>query len=258
MLQRIAFFGVVCFWLAAAGAGLSQSAGALSKSYRLKSDTTDQIRTQLQPATGSQSLPDAPLPLVSTQHNASAGMSDPTQSPLKITAVPLFPGSGPETDASSLAVAPLPNAAVSEGPTQERREQEPREPGFILSKYLYRSTLEQNLPHQQSTSDTLLGRATDAASRVLLPRDETGKRKLNTAYLTRVLSMVLVHAAARPSWRRTGAEPFSDFASTVGNDSGMNVLHEFEPGLKQMLSSHTPRFVSGIEERLLRGSSSHR
>lgn len=258
MLQRIVLFGVVCFWLAAAGTGLGQSAGASSKSYRVKSDTTDQIRTQHQPATGLQRLPDAPSATASAQRIPSAGMSDQSHLPLKISAVPLSPGSGSETDVSSLAAAPSQGAGVSEDLTQERREQEPEEPHFILSKYFYRATLPQSLPSQQSTSDTLLGRATDAASRVFLPRDEAGKRKLNTVYLTRVLSMVVVHAAARPSWRRTGSEPFSDFASTVGNDTGMNVLHEFEPGLKQMLSSHTPRFVSGIEERLLRGSSLHR
>jgi hypothetical protein len=255
MLQRIAFFGVVCFWLAAAGGGLCQSAASSSKSYRVKSDTADQIRTQGQAATDSQSLPDAPSALVSTERNASAGRSGRPQLSL---AVPLSPGSLRETNPFSLTVATTPPAAIFEDPAQERREQSQKEPSFILSKYFYRSTLPQNLPHQQSTSDTLLGRATDAASRVLLPRDETGKRKLNTLYLTRVLSAVVIHAAARPSWRRTGSEPFSDFASTVGNDTGMNVLHEFEPGLKQMLSSHTPRFISGIQERLLRPSTSHR
>lgn len=190
-------------------------------------------------------------------------MGGRTEPPLKIDAVApypalLHPGSVRETDASYLTVGPPTAASVFDETVQERRAQEQKEPSFILSKYLYRSTLPQNLLHQQSSSDSLLGRATDAASRVLLPRDETGKRKLNTLYLTRVLSMVVVHAAARPSWRRTGSEPFSDFASTVGNDTGMNVLHEFEPGIKQILNSHTPRFVSGIEERFLRRSSSHR
>jgi hypothetical protein len=251
MLQRIAFFGVVCFCLSATGAGLCQSAAASGKSYRAKSDATDQIRTQHQPGGGPLSLPDAPSARLSIQGGRSQAMGD--RNPMEIRAVALYPGSGRKTDASYFAVGPRPAAALFDLPTPEQKE-----PSFILSKYLYRSTLPQNLPHQESTSDTLLGRATDAASRVLLPRDETGKRKLNTLYLTRVLSMVVVHAAARPSWRRTGSEPFSDFASTVGNDTGMNVLHEFEPGLKQMLSSHTPRFVSGIEARLLRTSSSHR
>lgn len=44
--------------------------------------------------------------------------------------------------------------------------------------------------------------------------------------------------------------PFSDFGSTVGNDAGMNVLHEFEPSIEKLLESHTPRFVTAIEQKL--------
>jgi hypothetical protein len=266
MLQRIAFFGVVCFWLSAAGAGFCQSGGASGKSYRVPFDTADRIATQRLSKTGTGSLPDAPSARLSTQgipsqrtsiqRNAFGAMGVRTQLPLKIGGVALYPGSARATDTSFLAGGPPPAAAAFDTPGRER-VQEQKEPNFILSKYLYRSMLPQNLP-QQSTSDRLIGRATDAAARVLVPRDETGKRRLNTPYLARVLTMVVAHVASRPSWRRTGSEPVSDFASTVGNDAGMNVLHEFEPGLKQILTSHTPRFVSGIEARLLRSSSSHR
>jgi hypothetical protein len=44
--------------------------------------------------------------------------------------------------------------------------------------------------------------------------------------------------------------PFSDFGSTVGNDAGMNLWHEFGPGIQQLMKSHAPKFVSKIEERI--------
>ncbi|HSZ62233.1 MAG TPA: hypothetical protein VK828_10570 [Terriglobales bacterium] len=45
---------------------------------------------------------------------------------------------------------------------------------------------------------------------------------------------------------------FNDFGSTIGGDAGMNVFHEFAPGIQQIVNAHTPKFVSSIEERFSR------
>jgi hypothetical protein len=95
---------------------------------------------------------------------------------------------------------------------------------------------------------SLMGRATFAASRTVITRDPSGKGKLNTSYFLGVLTSALAHTAYRPYWRRSVGAPFSDFGSTVGNDAGMNLWHEFGPGIQQMMKSHTPKFVERIEE----------
>jgi hypothetical protein len=95
-----------------------------------------------------------------------------------------------------------------------------------------------------------MGRATYAASRILFTQDNSGRGSLNTSYFLAVLSSAAAHTAYRPYWRRSVSEPFSDFGSTIGNDAGMNLLHEFGPGLQQLMKSHAPKFVSRIEERL--------
>jgi hypothetical protein len=125
-----------------------------------------------------------------------------------------------------------------------------KEAGGFFEKYLYPSLLKRNLNYHASTSSSLMGRATYAASRIFITRDENGRGRLNTSYLFAVLSSAAMHTAYRPYWRRSTGEPFSDFGSTIGNDAGMNVLHEFAPGLGQMLKEHAPRFVSRIEERV--------
>jgi hypothetical protein len=102
-----------------------------------------------------------------------------------------------------------------------------------------------------SSSDSLFGRATDAATSIVLPRDENGDRHLNTSYLLRVLTAAAAHSAYRPYWRRSISQPFSDFGSTIGNDAGLNVFHEFEPGILQLVKTHQPRFVSKIGEHFL-------
>jgi len=95
-----------------------------------------------------------------------------------------------------------------------------------------------------------MGRATYAGSRIFVRRDEFGKSRLNTSYLLRALTSMAAATAARPYWRRSLGEPFGDFGSTVGNEAGMNLWHEFRPGIEQLLKSHTPRFVSVIKERM--------
>lgn len=120
----------------------------------------------------------------------------------------------------------------------------------VLDKYLYPSSVKLRSPYQLSGSGTLMGRATYAASRIFVTQDETGKGRLNTSYLLRALTSVAAETASRPYWRRSGAQPFSDFGSTVGNDAGMNLLHEFAPNLQEVMKSHAPRFVSNLAARI--------
>ena len=120
----------------------------------------------------------------------------------------------------------------------------------VFDKYLSPSSLKLRSPYQLSGSETLMGRATYAASRIFVTQDETGKGRLNTSYLLRALTSVAAQTASRPYWRRSGAQPFSDFGSTVGNDAGMNLLHEFAPNLQGVMKSHAPRFVSNLAARI--------
>jgi hypothetical protein len=116
----------------------------------------------------------------------------------------------------------------------------------FFTKHLF--SAQRNASYRPLAEGSLMGRATFAASRTFITRDPSGKGKLNTSYFLGVLSSALVHTAYRPYWRRSVGAPFSDFGSTVGNDAGMNVWHEFGPGIQQMMKSHTPKFVEKIEE----------
>ena len=120
----------------------------------------------------------------------------------------------------------------------------------VLDKYLYPSSVKRRSAYRFSGSETLMGRATYAASRIFVMQDETGKGRLNTSYLLRALTSVAAETASRPYWRRSGVQPLSDFGSTVGNDAGMNLLHEFAPNLQGVMKSHAPRFVSNMAARI--------
>jgi hypothetical protein len=107
------------------------------------------------------------------------------------------------------------------------------------------------LRYRASASDSLMGRATDAASRILVTRDESGRRRFNTSYFLRVATSVAAHSASRSYRVRSGTAPLGDFGSTVGNDAGMNLLHEFGPAVRKMATGHLPEFVSRMEERII-------
>ena len=125
-----------------------------------------------------------------------------------------------------------------------------RESSTFLGKYLSTSLLRQNLRYHRSTSGSFMGRAAYAASHIFTTRDDSGKKRLNSPYFLGVLSSVAIHAAYRPYWIRSPSAPFNDFGSTIGNDAGSNLFHEFGPGIRQMVKSHTPKFAARIEEQI--------
>lgn len=120
----------------------------------------------------------------------------------------------------------------------------------FLAKHLYSALLRRNSNYHLSTSGSLMGRATYAASRIFITRDDSGRERLNTSYFLGVLGSAIAHTAYRPYWNRPVAAPFSDFGSTIGNDAGMNFLHEFGPGLQHLMKGHAPKFVARVEERI--------
>ncbi len=190
----------------------------------------------------SNSLPDAPSVQVSarTELRTSAGEA---RSDLTGGAV----GSDAGLTLESKAAKASRTARTSFGDLDKEYAVQ-KNPSDFFEKHLYPSLIRRNPSYHPSTSASFLGRATDAASRIFVTRDESGRQRLNTAYLVGVLSSAALHSARCPYWRRSAAQPFSDFGSNLGNDAGMNLVHEFGPGIQQLMKSHAPKFVTKVEE----------
>lgn len=182
-----------------------------------------------------QSLPDAPSVQAAPQKQNFNGFTEQARSPLNFGAI------GRNADVARQLLFADPDQAVSSQ----------KDPNAIFRKYLYPSSLKQQSGYHSLSSGSLMGRATSAASRTLIARDDSGKARLNTSYLLRTLTVVAKDAASTPYWRRSPAAPLDNFGSTVGNDAGMNLWHEFGPGIEHLMKSHTPTFVSKIEERVV-------
>ena len=117
----------------------------------------------------------------------------------------------------------------------------------ILDSYLHRSLLKPDPRYHRSTSNSILSRASYAFSRDLITRNNSGKSTLNSSYLLGVLISAAVATAERPYWTRSTSTTFNNFGSTIGTDAGINFFHEFQPGIRQMLNSHSPKFVKRIK-----------
>jgi hypothetical protein len=126
----------------------------------------------------------------------------------------------------------------------------PGESSGFFDKYLYPSFRKQDLRYYPSTSGSVMGRATDAASRIFITRNDWGKRRLNTSYFLGVLTSVAIHTAYRPYWARSTSATFNNLGSTIGSGTGINLFREFGPGIRQMVRSHAPTLESRVEERI--------
>jgi hypothetical protein len=179
-------------------------------------------------------LPDAPsahLPFVQTRiHSRSSGSVHLTGTSIPVTVTGDYP-----------AQFDLTRLEYTEPPTQ-------KDLSVPIAKYLSPSPTSPLNRNHASASDSLVSRATYAASGVVFTHDDSGRSRPNTSYLLRVLTSAVVHSAYRPYWKRSISQPFSEFGATIGNDAGMNVLHEFEPGILQIVKIHQPKFVSEIAE----------
>jgi hypothetical protein len=186
-------------------------------------------------------LPDAPLPQPITGVDKFQAFVEQARSPF------VFGAAGLNALAMREAQEHVAPGLQSSFMTLYKASVVQRESSAFLGKFLYPSLLKQDPRYYPSTSQSFVGRTAYAASRLLITRNDAGKATLNTSYLLGVLSGAAVATAYRPYWARTSSTVFSDFASTIGSDAGMNVLHEFWPAIRNKLQGHTPKFVQRIE-----------
>jgi hypothetical protein len=191
------------------------------------------------------SLPDAPSVQLPTQAEKFQTFVDEVRSPLTLGTAGINAGVMRETELGH--VTPVPQVSFA-APYKAAFNQ--KESSIFFGKYLYPSLLKQNLRYHPSTSGSFMGRATYAASRIFIMHDESGRGRLNTSYFLGVLTSVAIHTAYRPYWARSASATSNNFGSTIGSDAGINLFHEFGPGIREIVKGCAPKFVSRIEERI--------
>lgn len=211
----------------------------------LQFDGSNSTEVQPQEMRTWRSLPDAPSSVQPpTQTQVQRLFVNEAKSPLILGAVGVSAGVMRGTDLEYITHGPQPGLTSLYPGVLMQRKSSP-----FLAKHMYLSSLEQGPRYHASTSDSLMGRAAYAASRIFVTRDSSGKGTLNTRYFLGVLASVAIHSANRPNRMQSTSATFNNFGSTVGSDAGRNVFHEFGPGIQQIVKGHIPKFVSTLEER---------
>jgi hypothetical protein len=243
MVKRSAPILVISFFLLAA-------CGALCQSERpsvdlLQGDGSNSPEVQRQEMHTWQSLPDAPSLQPPARAEKVHRFVDEARLPLTLGAFGIKANVIRETELRRVTPGPQPSLTAPYKAVFTQKES-----STFFGKYLYPPLLKQNLGYHPSTNGSFVGRATYAASRIFFTRDDSGKGRLNTSYFVGVLTSAAIQTAYRPYWARSSSETFNNFGSTIGSDAGMNVFHEFGPGIRHIVKGHTPKFVSRIEERI--------
>jgi hypothetical protein len=239
MVKQLAPMRVISFLLLAACAALCQSKGPSADLLQgLEFDGSDSQELHRQKIRTRESLPEAPSVQPATQAEKFRTFIDEARSPLTLGAVAVNVGIMRETEVGRRTPGGQPSLTALYKSALIQKES-----SAFFSKYLYPSLLKQDPHYYPSSSGSFLGRATYAASRIFITRNDSGKRTPNTSYFLGVLTSVAITTAYRPYWRRSTSATFKTFGSTVGNDAGINLLHEFGPGIRQMMKSRAPKFV---------------
>lgn len=124
-----------------------------------------------------------------------------------------------------------------------------RESNEFFGRFLFPKLLGHDPRYHPAESEKFMGRASYAASRVLITRKDDGTQTLNTSYLLGTLLSSTVANVYRPRWERGVGNTFSDVGTTIGSDAGFNILREFWPQLRQTLSNHTPKQLKRLSEK---------
>ncbi len=246
MVKGIAPIRVVSFLLLANCAALCQEPPSADLLQGLQSDGSNSPEVQRPEMHTWRSLPDAPSSVQPpTQAERFRTFVNEGSSPLTLGAVSITTSVMRQTKLGRVIPGPRPGLTAL-----YQAAFTPEKSSAFLGKYLDPPSLTQYPRYSASTSSSFMGRASYAASRILVTRDDSGKERVNTRYFLGLLSSVASATARRPYWARSTSETFNNFGSTIGSDAGMNVFHEFGLGIRQMMKGHTPKFVPRIEERL--------
>jgi hypothetical protein len=241
MVKRIAPIRVVSLILLAACGAVCQKPPPVDSLQGLQFGGSDSPQVCQERRTWS-SLPDAPS---SVQPPQGERFHTSVKEPSTFGAVGVSASAMRSTELGRVTPGPEPGLTAHHQLTFVQKES-----STFLGKYLDPSSLKQNARYYASTSDSFMGRASYAASRIFVTRDDSGKGRLNTRYFLGMLTSVAIHTAYRPYRMRSTSDTFNNFGSTMGSDAGMNVFHEFGPGVRQMVKGLTPKFVSRIGERI--------
>ena len=231
MVERIASIRVIVVLVLAACGAWGQG-DTSSVDLHKEADSTP-LEVQRHEKHTWSALPDAPSATLPTQLSRFKAFVVEVHSPSVRTTGRTYTTLMRGTDSGRISPGPQLTFGSS-----HRKVSVERGSNTFFDRYLYPSLLRPKVRYYPSPSSSFLTRASYAASRIFIARDDSGRGRLNSSYFLGTLTSVAIHTAYRPYWRRSTTASFANFGSTIGGDTGINFFHEFAPSIRQMIKGH--------------------
>ncbi len=186
-MTRTAVIRIIAFFLLAAGVAVCQKGPSVDGETRTWN-----------------SLPDAPS-WVQLQADRFHAFAKEANSPLKVGAAGISAGMKRDFTLGVQARGVQASQADLYLPLPAQKESGA---SAFFGKRLYPLLLKQAARHYPLTGDSFLGRASYAASRMFVMRNDSGKRRPNTSFFLRALTSVATHSgnANRPYWAQSARD----------------------------------------------------
>jgi hypothetical protein len=114
--------------------------------------------------------------------------------------------------------------------------------------------LNRDLFYSHSTGGTFLDLDSHAVPSTLISRTGSGKIRLNASSFLGFLTAIAAQATSHPASVRSNSATFNNAGYASRRNDGPDVYEEVGASIRQLMKSFTPKFVSGIQGRFIRGS----
>jgi len=221
------------------------------------------VQEQQELSSAQSSLPDAPLAVLATQRKRFQVFVG-ARSPFISDNAGINTSMGRESP-EHFAPEETPSFSALYGAPVVQKES-----NVFFDKYLYPSLRRQDLQYHPSTNESFLGRVGYAASRLFFTSDNSGKRKLNTAYLFGALASAAASSTTYRLYRtqhvpgifgnfgstHPASDTFGNFGSTIGGDTGKKIFQQFWPQIHRIPRGHSLKVLQRVEDRIVRDPTS--
>lgn len=120
---------------------------------------------------------------------------------------------------------------------------------YFFGYFLFPTVLKQDPRYLPKRNGTVLQRAWYAATRVLVTRRDDGRNTLNSSEFLGIAFSKALTNAYYPERDRTWGRTANSILGALQGDAGGNLLTEFMPDIKRIVTRHTPKRILALTGR---------
>jgi len=121
---------------------------------------------------------------------------------------------------------------------------------YLFGKFLFPTLLKQDPRYLPKRSGSVWQRAWYAATRVVVTRSDDGRNTFNSSEFLSIACSKALTNAYYPERDRTWGRTANSILGALQGDASGNLLTEFMPDIKRILTRHTPKRILALASRI--------